>query len=80
MTTTIKQSDNTQGVQLPKTVLDSVNIKEGEEVEIFIQNNMIVIKPHARKRKTIEELFENYDGNYEVEQIDWGKPEGKEIW
>ena len=42
------------------------------------QGGNLIIKPH--KRKTIEELFANYDGTYEKETIDWGDPVGKEIW
>ncbi|MFI3173986.1 MAG: hypothetical protein R3Y53_02140 [Bacillota bacterium] len=30
--------------------------------------------------KTIEELFEGYEGEYESPEIDWGKPVGDEVW
>ena len=33
-----------------------------------------------KKRKNIKELFANYEKEYEVQEIDWGEPEGKEIW
>ena len=29
--------------------------------------------------KKIEKLFENYNEEYETHEIDWGKPQGKEI-
>ncbi|MGN1107178.1 MAG: hypothetical protein ACI4RH_11035 [Huintestinicola sp.] len=32
------------------------------------------------KRKTLEELFENYSGEYIAEEIDWGEDVGKERW
>ena len=34
----------------------------------------------ARRRKTIEELFQNYRGGFSPSEIDWGKPRGREIW
>ena len=34
----------------------------------------------SKKRKNIKELFTNYEREYEVQEIDWGEPEGKEIW
>ena len=37
-------------------------------------------KIEKEKRKTIKELFANYDGKYEKQEIDWGEPQGKEIW
>ena len=30
--------------------------------------------------KNIKELFKNYNGDYKPTEIDWGKPEGDEIW
>lgn len=32
-----------------------------------------------KKRKTIIELFEGYDGDYKPSEIDWGEPVGNEI-
>ena len=32
------------------------------------------------KRKTIKELFANYNEDYEKQEIDWGEPVGKEVW
>ena len=32
------------------------------------------------KRKNIKELFADYKGDYKLVEIDWGKPEGKELW
>lgn len=31
-------------------------------------------------RKNIKELFVDYKGEYKSMEINWGKPEGKEIW
>lgn len=30
--------------------------------------------------KTMEELFDGYDGDYKSEEIDWGEPVGDEVW
>ena len=37
-------------------------------------------KAKDKKRKNIKELFENFEGAYEPIEIDWGNPEGEEIW
>ena len=44
------------------------------------QSTVAEQKVEKEKRKTIKELFANYDGNYEKQEIDWGEPQGKEIW
>ena len=80
MVTTIQKWGNSQGIRLPKIFLDELNMREGNEVEILKQDNIIVIKHAAKKRETIQELFAGYDGNYTPEEIDWGKPVGNEAW
>ena len=81
MTTTIQKWGNSQGIRIPKMLLDSVNWSENEQIEIKVDNGKLIIeKTKDRKRKNIKELFENYKGNYEPEKIDWGEPKGEEIW
>ena len=82
MTTMIQKWGNSQGVRIPKVILDSVNWSENEKIVIIVDNGKLVIEKakEEHKRKNIKELFKNYKGNYEPEEIDWGKPEGEEIW
>jgi antitoxin MazE len=79
-TTSIIQWGDSQGIRLPKFLMDSVNITENDTVEVTAQDNSIIIKKVAKKRKTIQERFENFEGSYETAEIDWGKPVGKEVW
>jgi len=80
MIATIRKWGNSQGVRLPKILLDDLNMSEGNEVEILKQDNVIVIKHATQKRKTIQELFAGYNDDYTPEEIDWGEPVGGEIW
>ncbi len=81
MTTTIQKWGNSQGIRIPKMLLDSVNWSENEQIEIKVDNGKLIIeKTKDRKRKNIKELFKNYKRNYEPEKIDWGEPKGEEIW
>lgn len=79
MTTTIQKWGNSQGIRIPKTILDTVNWTENEEIIILIQGKKIVIEK-AKNRKNIKELFKDYKGKYEPTEIDWGEPVGDEIW
>lgn len=79
MSTTIQKWGNSQGIRIPKSILDVLHWKEDEEVELFAQENKIIIKK-PEKRKNIKELFADYDGEYVPVEIDWGEPQGKEIW
>ncbi len=78
-TTNIRKWGNSQGITIPKSMLDKLNWLATESVEIVALDKQIVIKQKI-KRKNIEEIFADYDGQYEPIDIEWGKPVGKEIW
>jgi len=83
MVTTIQRWGNSQGVRLPKIILESMSLRENDQVEIAVFNDSIIIKKTSRKRrakKSLEERFRNYNGNYELKEAGWGKPAGKEFW
>ena len=83
MFTTIQKWGNSQGIRLPKAVLESVYLQENDSVEITTENDTIIIKKATRKRrakKSLEERFENYSGDYPFTEFDWGRPMGKEVW
>ncbi|MCL2044165.1 MAG: AbrB/MazE/SpoVT family DNA-binding domain-containing protein [Treponema sp.] len=83
MLTTIQRWGNSQGVRLPKPILDELFLQENDQVEIVSENSSIVIRKATRKRrakKSLEELFTNYTGNYKCEEWDTGMPVGKEVW
>ncbi len=81
MNATIQKWGNSQGIRLPKHLLDAIKWQENEELEITAENGKIVIEKAVHKeRKNIKELFANFDGEYVSTEIDWGKPVGEEIW
>ena len=83
MLTTIQRWGNSQAVRLPKVILESLFLHENDTVEIITDNDAIIIKKATRKRrakKSLEERFEHYSGDYINVEYDWGKPVGKEVW
>ena len=81
MTTTIQKWGNSQGIRIPKILLETVNWNENEKIVILVEDDKLIIeKAKDKRRKNIKELFENYEGEYEPIEIDWGTPEGEEIW
>ena len=79
LTTTVTKWGNSQGVRIPRDILDDVKIVAGETVEIISEDGAIVIKK-INKKKTIQELFAEYDGAYAPEEAKTGFPLGEEIW
>lgn len=79
MLTSIQKWGNSQGIRLPKILLETLNWDDNENVIVTTADNKIIIE-RAEKRKDIKELFAGYNGEYVPEEIDWGEPVGREIW
>lgn len=79
MTTTIQKWGNSQGIRIPKILLDAVHWGEDEEIVIQAEEGRLVLTK-AQGHKTIQELFEGFHGSYESCEVDWGVPAGEEVW
>ena len=79
MITTIQKWGNSQGIRLPKVILETVNWSGNEELVIKAEHDKLIIEK-AEKRKNIKELFSEFDGEYTPLDINWGEPTGEEIW
>lgn len=79
MTTKVQRWGNSLAVRLPKVILDDLNIKEGSDINISVENNAIKIIP-IKKKPTLEELMSKITPENKHDEVNWGKPEGAEIW
>ena len=81
MQTTIKKWGNSQGIRIPKAFLESLGMKENDNVEIERVDDSIVIKKIITSQKlTLNDIFDGYTENYQPKEFDWGNPVGKEVW
>lgn len=72
---------NSQGILLPKHLLESAGISTQDTLEIVAKTHCIIIRKTDRQlRKTIRERFEGFSGTYDTGIFDYGGPKGKEIW
>lgn len=80
MQTQVKTWGNSQGIRIPKEVLQSAGIAVNEVLDISVSNGVIILKK-AFKHKTLEERAEEYGDQLNLDgEYDWGKPMGREIW
>jgi len=79
MNATIQKWGNSHALRLPKALLDMVDLKENDEVEIKVQNGALLIVP-VKKHKTLEERIAQYKGDYKCSEWDTGKPKGNEVF
>ena len=81
MTAIIQKWGNSQGIRIPRVVLDTVKWSENEQIVIIVDDGKLILeKANQYKRKNIKELFKDYKENYEPTEIDGGEPKGAEIW
>lgn len=84
----IQKWGNSQGIRLPKTLLDALGLKERDSVELIQQEDSITIrKAKGTQHRTLEERLTAFYGKpieqierLEEKEMDWGKAEGKEVW
>jgi antitoxin MazE len=70
---------NSQAVRIPKTILEQCDLREGEEIEIRVENGQIWLEP-LRKKPTLGALVEKITPENRHGEQDWGKPVGNEVW
>ncbi len=78
----IQKSEESDSIYLTKNMLEAAHISVGDEVHVTIQDGRIVVETagHARRRADFQTLLTKMPKDYEPEEIDWGKPIGKEVW
>jgi len=82
MVTKIQKWGNSQGLRLPKQVLEDARIAVGDDVDVTARDGVIVIAPARRVRgkQSLKELVARIPENYAPGEMDWGEPVGKEVW
>lgn len=79
MTTRVATWGNSLAVRLPRALAEEAAVKDGDAVEVTIEQGAIVVRP-AKKRYTIEELVQGITPRNRHPETDWGPPVGKEVW
>ena len=70
----IKTWGNSQGIRIPKNILEKLGLHVSDTLQIEVIDDSIVFK-----HKTFEERVAEYNGEISICDYDWGEPVGKEI-
>ena len=76
----VKKWGNSQGIRIPKEVLQETDIAVDDMLDVKVSNGVIMlVKPF--RHKTLEERVAEYGGKLDLDgEYDWGEPVGREIW
>lgn len=88
MYATIQKWGNSNGLRIPKALLEALGIRENDRVELTQTNDTITIrKAAAAPHKTLEERLTAFYGKpveeidrIQSEEINWGSAKGGEVW
>lgn len=76
----VKTWGNSQGIRLPKELLEKVGTHINDFLDIEIVNGDIVLSK-TFKHKTLEERAKEFHGKIgPYEEFEWGEPTGREKW
>ncbi len=82
MVTKVQKWGNSQGLRIPKRILEDARVSVGDEVDVTVREGVIVVA-HVRRvrgRRNLQTLVSRIPKNYTAGEIDWGSPVGNEIW
>ncbi len=76
----VKTWGNSQGIRIPKEVLQEAGIMLNEVLNISVSEGVIRLEKIQRHR-TLEERAAEYEGQLNLDgEFDWGEPVGREVW
>jgi antitoxin MazE len=76
----IKEWGNSQGIRLPKSVLQEAGIALGEKLTVEVEKGKIVLSRSFRHKTLEERIRESGCELSGIGELDWGEPQGNEVW
>ncbi|HEX7375913.1 MAG TPA: AbrB/MazE/SpoVT family DNA-binding domain-containing protein [Pirellulales bacterium] len=80
MVTKVQKWGNSQGLRLPKQVLEMAQLAVGDDVEIVVRNEEITVRKLRSKHFDLEDLVSRMPRGYRGSEDGFGAPAGKEQW
>ena len=79
MESRLQKWGNSDGIRIPSSFLKALNLKTNDIVNIEQEEDKIIISVPKKKKISLKERFEKFNGTYEND-FSWDEPVGKEIW
>jgi antitoxin MazE len=74
----LKKWGNSLAFRVPKDLVKSLQMSEGQKLELQVMPEGVLIKTKRRRSKRrIEDMLKNLGP---MKELDWGKPVGDEVW
>lgn len=78
MALVLQKWGNSNAIRLPKKVVEELKWQVNQKIDFSVTKDGLVLKP--TNKLTIQELFADFEGQIIEDELDWGKPQGIEVW
>ena len=62
-----------------RRLAEQTDLREGSEVELSVTDGALTVRPRAPGYR-LEQLLDQITPENRHDEIDWGEPQGKEVW
>jgi len=70
---------NSPAIRIPRAMLNALQIREGDELELMVEDGRLTARP-VNPKLTLESLVAAITPENCHDELDWGKPVGNEVW
>lgn len=70
---------NSLGIRLPQAIAQQVGFTEGALISLSVEGNRLVLSP-TRPKYRLDDLLAGITPDMQHDEVDWGSPEGEEVW
>lgn len=76
----VKKWGNSLAVRIPTVVIQDLGLSENSSIQIISNGKSATIQPNKHKKPTLKELVAAITSENRHDEVDWGRPMGKEVW
>jgi antitoxin MazE len=67
-------------IRIPSAYAKEISLQEGSQVIVRVVNGSLVVQLLSKTVPTLEDLVSGITPENRHEEVDWGRPVGREIW
>ena len=80
MTTQLSKWGHSLALRVPKAAASSAGLREGDKVSVTVEQEGVLVIRAVRRKYTLEQLVAGITKKNRHDEVDWGRPVGKETW
>ena len=80
MESRIRKWGNSLGLRIPKSLAEQTGVREGSAVDLTVEEDRLVVTPVRVEAYRLKDLLDKVTGDNIHDEVDFGDPQGKEVW